>query len=70
MGALRLEGASGQTEGGSMKAGTVLYASDGSDAALAEARAWIAERRLTREDVKLVKRDGMVLVVAEREVTA
>lgn len=51
-----------------MKAGTVLYASDGSDEALTEARAWIAARRLTRDDVKLVKRDGQVLVVAEREV--
>lgn len=68
MGTLRMEGKAGQTERCGVKAGTVLYASDGSDAALAEARAWISERRLTRDDVKLVKRDGQVLVVAEREV--
>jgi hypothetical protein len=51
-----------------LRAGTVLYASDASDDAAADARAYIRKHGLTRDDVKLVKREGQILVVAEREV--
>lgn len=52
-----------------IEAGTVLYASDDSDEALADARAYIKRFGLTREDVRLVKRLGQTLVIAKREVT-
>jgi len=51
-----------------MKAGTVLYAGDDSPESVTEAREYIRTHSLTRDDVKLVKRDGQVLVIAEREV--
>jgi len=51
-----------------MKRGWVLYASDDSPASVEEAREYIRAHGLTREDVKLVKREGQVLVIAEREV--
>ena len=52
-----------------MKAGFVLYASDDSEEAIAEAREYVRSRGLTRDDVRMVKREGQVLVIAEREVT-
>jgi hypothetical protein len=51
-----------------MKRGTVLYASDTSDDAASEARAYIRQHGLTRDDVKLVRREDQILVIAEREV--
>jgi preprotein translocase subunit SecA len=51
-----------------MKSGWVLYASDDSAEAVEEAREYIRAHGLTRDDVKLVKRDGQVLVIAERKV--
>ena len=51
-----------------MKAGTVLYAGDDSPESVTEAREYIRTHSLTRDDVKLVKREGQVLVIAEREV--
>ena len=45
---------------------TVLYASDDSDASVAEARAYIAREGLTGEDVRLIRKEGQVLVVAKR----
>lgn len=51
-----------------MKAGTVLYAGDDSPASVEEARDYIRTHGLTRDDVKLVKREGQVLVIAIREV--
>lgn len=51
-----------------MKAGTVLYASDDSADSVTEAREYIKRHGLTRDDVKLVKRECQVLVVAEREI--
>lgn len=50
-----------------MKAGTVLYAGDDSSESVAEARDYIRLQGLTREDVKLVKREGQVLVILERD---
>jgi len=52
-----------------IEAGTVIYASDDSDEALADARAYIKRFGLTREDVRLVTRLGQALVIAKREVT-
>ena len=52
-----------------MKEGTVLYASDDSDAGVTDARDYIRRHGFTRADVRLVKRDGQVMVIAEREVT-
>lgn len=51
-----------------MREGTTLYASDTSQEAVAEAREWIRERGLTQEDVKLIQKDGMTLVIAKRRV--
>ena len=45
---------------------TVLYASDDSDASVAEARAYIAREGLTGEDVRLIRKEGQVLVIAKR----
>jgi len=47
---------------------TTLFASDDSDDALADARAWLALWGYTRDDCKLVKRDGQILVIAERDI--
>jgi len=44
-----------------------LYASDDTDAAVSDARAYIKTNQLTADDVRLIKRDGMTLVVAKRE---
>jgi len=53
-----------------MNRGMVLFASDDSDAGLADARAYIRQRGLTRDDVKLIKRDGQVLVIDKRDAQA
>lgn len=50
-----------------MKAGTVVYASDESDESVSDARAFIRDHGYTRDDVRLVKRDGQVLVIMERD---
>lgn len=52
-----------------MKEGTVLYASDDSEAGVTDARGYIRQHGFTRADVRLVKREGQVLVIAERDVT-
>ena len=51
-----------------MTAGWVLYAGDDSHESVQEAREYIKRHSLTRDDVKLVKREGQVLVIAIREV--
>lgn len=50
-----------------IQSGTVLYASDDSDASVTEAREYIARMRLTSDDVRLIRKDGQILVVAKRE---
>ena len=45
--------------------GFILYASDVSDAAVAEAREYIKTNRLTSEHVRLIKKEGQTLVVAK-----
>lgn len=52
-----------------MKAGWVLYAGDDSPTSVEEAREYIKAHSLTREDVRLIKREGQVLVIAEKELT-
>jgi len=47
---------------------TVIFASDDSEEALADARAWLALWGYTRDDCKLIKRDGQILVIAERDI--
>ena len=51
-----------------MTAGWVLYEGDDSPESVDEARGYIRAHGLTRDDVKLVKREGQVLVIAIREV--
>lgn len=46
--------------------GTVVFATDDSEAGVADARAWLASKGYTRADVRLIKREGQVLVIAER----
>lgn len=50
-----------------IEAQTVMYASDDSEASIAEAREYIARMGLTAEDVRLIRKDGQILVVAKRE---
>jgi hypothetical protein len=50
-----------------MAKGPVIFASDSSADGLADAKAYIARFGLTRDDVSLVIRDGMALVIAKRD---
>lgn len=47
-------------------AGAVLYASDDSEASITQAREYILREGLTADDVRLIKKEGMVLVIAKR----
>lgn len=47
--------------------GPILYWSDDSPEAMADAKAYIARFGLTREDVALIVRDGQTMVVAKRD---
>lgn len=51
-------------------AGPVVYASDDSADAMADAKAYIARFGLTRDDVSLVIRGGQTLVIAKRDISA
>lgn len=46
---------------------TVLFASDDSQDAVNDARAYINRMGLTKDDVRLVQRDKMTLVLSKRE---
>ena len=46
----------------------ILFASDNSNEAVTDAKAYIARFGLTHDDVSLLRRDGMTLVVAKRNV--
>ena len=46
--------------------GFILYASSDCPEAVAEARAYIAREGLTSEDVRFIRKEGQVLVVAKR----
>lgn len=50
-----------------IKPNTSLYASDDSAISVTEARDYIKRMGFTKEDVKLIKREGQVLVVTKRE---
>ena len=50
-----------------VKTDTIIFASDDSEQSVNEARAYIKEQRLDGDDVKLIKREGQVLVVSKRE---
>jgi ribosomal protein L36 len=46
----------------------ILYAiSADDDAAVSEARAWVRQNGITPDDARLVRRDGMVMVVDKGE---
>ena len=47
---------------------TVIFASDDSEEALADARTYLARWEYTRDDCKLIKRDGQILIIAERDI--
>jgi len=53
-----------------MANGPVIYASDVSPEALADAKAYIARFGLTRDDVTLAQRRGQTLVIAKRDCSA
>jgi predicted O-methyltransferase YrrM len=48
-----------------VEANTILYASDDSEASIAEAREYIARMGFTSEHVRLIRKDGQVLVIAK-----
>jgi len=47
---------------------TVLYASDDSATSITDAREYIRHHGLTQDDVRLIRKDGSVMVVAKRDV--
>lgn len=49
-----------------IQSGHVLYASSDCPEAIEEARAYIAKEVLTSEDVRFIKKEGQVLVIAKR----
>jgi hypothetical protein len=50
--------------------GPVLFASDDSQDALDDAKAYIGRFGLTKDDVRLVRSDGQTLVIAKRNVAS
>jgi len=50
-----------------LRADTVLYASDDSPDAVAEARAYAKRHGLTGDDCKIIKRDKQCLVISKRD---
>ena len=51
-----------------MQPNTVLFAcSDDTETCITMAREWVKQKQLTGDDVRMVKRDGMILVIAKRE---
>lgn len=51
-----------------LREGTTLWASDTSEQAVTESREWIREKGLTKDDVKLIQKDGQTLIVSKRRV--
>lgn len=49
-----------------IQSGFILYASSDCPESIEEARAYIAENGLTQEDVRFIRKEGQVLVVAKR----
>ena len=47
----------------------MIFASDDSAAAMADAKAYIARFGLTRDDVSLIVRKGQTLVIAKRDIS-
>lgn len=48
--------------------GWILYHSDDSEASLTEARDYISVQGLTSEDVRLIRKDNAIMVVAKRRI--
>lgn len=53
-----------------MAYGPVIFCSDASPEAMADAKAYIARFGLTRDDVALVVRNGQTMVIAKRDCSA
>jgi hypothetical protein len=51
-----------------MAGGPVIFASDASPEALADAKSYIARFNLTKDDVALVVRGGQTIVIAKRNI--
>lgn len=51
-----------------LDAGFVLYASTDCEESIADAREYIKRMGLTGDDVRLIKRDGQILVLTKREI--
>lgn len=50
---------------------TIIFcASDTSDESIAAARKYLSDNNLTPDDVKFVKRDGMVMLITKKELGA
>lgn len=48
--------------------GTVMYASDDSEASIAEAREYIKRMGLTNEQVRLIRKEGQILVISKTSI--
>ena len=64
MGRSRLGGTAEKGGGKMIRRLTVIFASDDSEEALTDARTYLARWEYTRDDCKLIKRDGQILVIA------
>lgn len=49
-----------------IKHGTIMYASQDCPESVEEARAYIAREGLTSDDVRLIRKEGKILVIAKR----
>ena len=49
---------------------TVIFATDISDAGIADARGWLKQQNYTGEQVKIVKREKQCLIIAKTRITA
>ena len=59
----------GRFKGGRViEPGWILYHSDDSEASLTEAREYISDHGLTAEDVRLIRKDNAIMVVAKRRI--
>ena len=52
-----------------IKAGTIIFATSACKDGVADARAWLKEKRYTPDEVRLYKNDGMVLVQALKNIS-
>lgn len=49
---------------------TVIFATDTSEAGIADARGWLKQQNYTGEQVKIVKREKQCLIIAKVQINA